>query len=177
MLLNELRADHGDERPSEKQIRDSVGPVAVAEPHDEIDLACRKIGQLLPGLDDQTDGRLFGSKLAKARTHPARAEVWRCADTYLILLLVEPSGLSLDRIKRRARYRSQPRPCRSDLQMLWMPAEQIDAQMRFERPDLPAHRTWRDAKLDRCSRKAASARGRLEEAEGVEGREFPSCRT
>src|SRR3954452_9130859 len=120
---------------------------------------------------------MISSKLAEARTHPPHVKIWRYADTYLILLLLEPQGLSFNRVERRAHDRSQPRPCLSDLQMLWVPAEQIDTQICFQRPDLLAHCTRRDAKLDRCSCKAAAACGRLEEAESVEGREFPSCRT
>jgi hypothetical protein len=177
MLSNELWADHRNKWPAKKQIRGGVGPVAVAEPHNEIDIACSKIGQLLPGLDDQTDGRMICPKRAKARTHPPRAKIGRYADAYLILLLLEPSGLPLDRVERRARNRSQPRPCRGDLQMLWVPAKQIDTQMGFKRPDLPAHGTGCDAKLARCACEAAVARGRLKEAEGIERREFPSCRT
>src|SRR3954463_13364545 len=177
MLSNELRVDHSNKWSSKKQVRDSVGPVAVAKPHNEIYIACRKIGELLPGLDDQTDCWLISPKLAQARTHPPHAKIWRYADTYLILLLLEPSGLSLNRVERRAHNRSQPRPRLSDRQMLWVPAEQIDTQICFQRPDLSAHCTGRDAQLDRCSCKAAAACGRLKEAESVEGREFPSCWT
>ena len=139
----------------------------------KIDLLAREVDVVQRRRDPQVDVRMRLGKVPETVDQPLGGEIRRGADGEhaRALALHDARGAERDPVEGVAQHGEIIAPGLGDDEPLALAVEQLEAERRFERLDLMAHRPLRDAKLVRRPGEALVTRRGLEGLERIERRQ------